>query len=127
VSPTGAASSTGLDARLASVLCYSLWWVTGGLFLLIERQDRAVRFHAAQSLVLFGVLSAMLALLGAFSAVTLVLSSALYQLARAAGDLLWVGSVVLWLVVVLRTWRGDQWRVPLAAALADRVAKRTSS
>ena len=128
MSPTGAASSsTGLDARLASVLCYSLWWVTGGLFLLIERQDRAVRFHAAQSLVIFGAISAMLALLGAFSAVTLVLSSALYQLARAAGDLLWVGSVVLWLVVVLRTWRGDQWRVPLAAALADRVAKRTSS
>jgi uncharacterized membrane protein len=128
VSPTGAASSsTGLDARLASVLCYSLWWVTGGLFLLIERQDPAVRFHAAQSLVLFGAISVMLALLGAFSAVTLVLSSALYQVARAGGDLLWVGSVVLWLVVVLRTWRGDLWRVPLAAELADRVAKRTSS
>lgn len=124
---SGATSSTGLDARLASVLCYSVWWVTGGLFLLLERQDRTVRFHAAQSLVLFGAISALLMLLGVFSVVTLVLSSQAYQLVRVVGDLLWAGSAVLWLVVVLRTWRGDVWRVPLAAALADQVVKRTSS
>lgn len=120
-------SSTGLDERLASVLCYSVWWVTGGLFLLLERRQRTVRFHAAQSLVLFGAVSALLVVLGAVSALTLMLSSQAYQLVRVAGDLLWVGAAVLWLVLVLRAWQGDVWRVPLVAALADRVVERTSS
>ena len=124
---SSSASSTGLDERLAGVLCYSVWWVTGALFLLLERQDRTIRFHAAQSLVLFGAVSALLVSLGALSALALVLSSAIYQSMRVLGDLLWVGAAVVWLVLVLRAWRGDVWRVPLVAALADRLVERTSS
>jgi len=122
-----APSTTGLDERLAAVLCYSVWWVTGGLFLILERQHRTVRFHAAQSLVLFGAISVMLLALGAVSALALMLSSQVYQLVRAMGDLLWAGAAVIWLVLVLRAWRGDVWRVPLVAALADHVVERTSS
>jgi uncharacterized membrane protein len=122
-----APSTTGIDERLAAVLCYSVWWVTGALFLLLERQHRTIRFHAAQSLVLFGAISALLVGLGGLSVLALVLSSQTFQLMRVVGDLLWVGAAVLWLVLVLRAWRGDVWRVPLVAALADRVAERTSS
>ena len=120
-------SSTGLDVRLASVLCYSVWWITGGLFLLLERQHRTIRFHAAQSLVLFGAVSVLLVTVGALSAVALVVSSQTYQIVRVFGDLVWAGAAVVWLVLVLRAWRGDVWRVPLVAALADQVVKRTSS
>jgi len=122
-----APSTTGLDERLAGVLCYSVWWVTGGLFLLLERQHQIIRFHAAQSLILFGAVSALLAALGALSAVSLMLSSAVYELMQVFGKLLWLGATVVWLVLVLRAWRGEVWRVPLVAALADRVVARTSS
>jgi uncharacterized membrane protein len=122
-----APSTTGLDERLAGVLCYSVWWVTGGLFLLLERQHRIIRFHAAQSLILFGAVSALLVAFGALSAVSLMLSSALYELMQVFGKLLWLGATVVWLVLVLRAWRGEVWRVPLVAALADRVVERTSS
>ena len=122
-----APSTTGLDERLAGVLCYSVWWVTGGLFLLLERQHRIIRFHAAQSLILFGVVSALLVAFGALSAVSLMLSGALYELMQVFGKLLWLGATVVWLVLVLRAWRGEVWRVPLVAALADRMVERTSS
>ena len=120
------ATTTGLDSRLASVLCYSVWWVTGGLFLLLERQHRTVRFHAAQSLVLFGSVSVLLVALGAVSALALVVSSQTYQGVRFLADLLWAGAAILWLVLVLRAWRGEAWRVPLVAALADYVVERTN-
>jgi uncharacterized membrane protein len=67
----------------------------------------------------------VLVLLGATSALALVLSSQAYQLVRVLGDLLWGGAAVVWLVLVLRAWRGDVWRVPLVAALADQVVERT--
>jgi uncharacterized membrane protein len=57
----------------------------------------------------------------------LVFSSQTYQLIRLGADLVWAGAAVLWLVLVLRAWRGEVWRVPLVATLADRIVERTSS
>lgn len=119
-------STTGIDERLASVLCYSAWWITGVVFLVLERQHRGIRFHAAQSLVLFGALSLLLVALGAFSALALMVSSQAYQAARALADVAWIGAAALWLVLVVRAWRGDTWRVPLVATLADRIVEKTS-
>lgn len=120
-------STTGIDPRLASVLAYSLWWVTGVLFLILERRDRGVRFHAAQAVVLFGSVSLVLALLGASSVVALAVSSELFPLVRALVDVVWVAGVVLWIVLVVRAGRGDTWRVPLVATLAEGLVERTSS
>lgn len=119
-------STTGIDERLASVLCYSAWWITGVVFLVLERQHHGIRFHAAQSLVLFGAISLLLVGLGAFSALALMVSSQAYQVVRALADVTWIGAAALWLVVVVRAWRGEAWRVPLVATLADRIVETTS-
>jgi uncharacterized membrane protein len=115
-------TSTGVDARLASVLCYAGWWVTGLVFLFAERRNAAVRFHAAQSLVIFGVLSVALLLCGGASAVALLVAVPTFQLMQAIGNALWLGAVVLWLVLLLKTWRGETWRVPIAGDLAAKIA-----
>jgi uncharacterized membrane protein len=115
-------TSTGLDARLSSVLCYAGWWVTGLVFLFAERQHRGVRFHAAQSLLMFGVLSAIMLASGGASAVAFFVDGASFQLLQVAGNIVWLGAVALWLVLLLKTWRGDNWRVPFVADLADKIA-----
>lgn len=117
-------TSTGVDQRLASVLCYAGWWVTGLVFLFAERQHRGVRFHAAQSLVLFGALSAVMLALGAASAAALLVPGLAFQLVQTVGNLVWLGAVALWVVLLVRTWRGDSWRVPLVGAWAERIAGR---
>ena len=85
-------TSTGVDARLASVLCYAGWWVTGLVFLFVERRDQAVRFHAAQSLVVFGTLSAVFFLCGGASAFVFFWSPPAFQMVQAIGNLLWLGD-----------------------------------
>ena len=115
-------TSTGVDARLSSVLCYAGWWVTGLVFLFAERRDRTVRFHAAQSLIVFGVLSIALFACGGASAVAFVVATQAFQLVQALGNVLWFGAVVLWLFLLVKTWRGETWRVPLAGELASRLA-----
>jgi uncharacterized membrane protein len=47
----------GIDERFERVLCYVLGWITGVIFLVIERRNAAVRRHAYQSIVVFGALS----------------------------------------------------------------------
>src|ERR1700756_2858422 len=49
------AGTTGLQENVAGLLCYLLGWLTGIIFLLIDKRP-FVRFHAAQSIVVFGVL-----------------------------------------------------------------------
>ena len=49
-------SSTGLDAKVAGLLCYVVGWVTGLIFFLIEKENKFVRFHAMQSIIVFGSL-----------------------------------------------------------------------
>jgi uncharacterized membrane protein len=47
----------GIDERFERPLVYALGWITGIVFLLIERRNTAVRRHAYQSVVVFGVLN----------------------------------------------------------------------
>jgi len=50
-------STTNLKPNMAALLCYAGFWVTGIVFLFIERKNKLVRFHAMQSLVTFGILN----------------------------------------------------------------------
>jgi uncharacterized membrane protein len=114
-------TSTGIDASLASVLCYAGWWLTGLVFLVVERKHQGVRFHAAQSVVLFGALSAAMIALGGVSVVALLLPGPAFQMLQGLGNVIWLVAVLLWIALLVRTFRGETWRVPLASGVADRI------
>jgi len=46
-------SSTGLDENVAGLLCYFLGFITGIVFLVVEKKSRFVKFHAMQSTITF--------------------------------------------------------------------------
>jgi uncharacterized membrane protein len=118
------ATSTGVDPRLSSLLCYAAWWMSGLIFLFIEQRHRQVRFHAAQSLILFGGLSALIAALSFLSVAMLMISGGAFQAARVLVYLVWLVAVILWLVLMYRTYNGETWRVPLVGDLAAKLAAR---
>ena len=57
-------SSTGLDPNLAGLLTYLLGFVSGLVFLVVEKQSPYVRFHAYQSTIASLALSITLFILG---------------------------------------------------------------
>lgn len=117
-------TSTGVDPRLSALLCYTAWWLSGVIFLIIEQQHRAVRFHAAQSLVLFGAFSILIGGLSLFSVGMLMVSTSAFQAARMLVYLVWIAAVMVWLLLMYRAYHGQTWRVPLASGLAARIAAR---
>ena len=54
---TNPGGGTGMDPKIAGLLTYLLGWVTGLIFLLIEKDDSFVKFHAWQSVLVFGGLT----------------------------------------------------------------------
>jgi uncharacterized membrane protein len=119
------ATSTGLDPKLEVLLSYLGWWITGLVFLAVEHQHAAVRFHAAQSLVLFGALSLLMFGLSGVALVSFVAAAPVAGQALAdLNKMVWLLAAVLWVVLVLKAIRGESWRVPGIAPLADRLAAR---
>ncbi|MGB6496691.1 MAG: hypothetical protein WBF09_06825, partial [Candidatus Acidiferrum sp.] len=47
--PSGATATSGMDENVAALVSYILGWVTGLIFLLIDKRP-FVKFHAAQSI-----------------------------------------------------------------------------
>jgi uncharacterized membrane protein len=98
------AQGTGLPKNTAAALSYVLGWLTGIVFLLIEK-DPFVRFHAMQSVVTFGVLTilAMVPLIG------WVLS-----------PLVMIVSFVLWLVLIFKAYQGEEFKLPVIGDFAKK-------
>ena len=114
-------TTTGLDPRLAAVLAYSAWWISGLVLLVLERDNRFVRFHALQALVGLGGLALLTLLLAVISLLMLTVS---YTAMRAAGyvvEAVAILSVLVWLVCLYKASRGYWWKLPLVGAWVERV------
>lgn len=116
-------SSIGLSSRTAATLAYSGWWITGAIFWALERRDPVVRFHAAQAIVVFGLVAALILVFGMLAAVSLSFMPSLFMVFISAAALTWVAGVLLWGVVMWRIGRGGEWRVPAAVEWTKRLAR----
>lgn len=102
-------TSTGLDENVAGLLCYVLGWISGLVFVLIEKESKFVRFHALQSIYVFGVLTIAGIILGWIPFIGVVLS-----------PLIGVLSIVLWIVLMIKAYQGKMYKLPWAGNLAEK-------
>jgi uncharacterized membrane protein len=114
-------SSTGLSSRVAAALAYGGWWITGLLFWFLERRDRFARFHAAQSIVAFGAIAAVVLVFGTLAAASLSFMPGAFTVLIGVTVFAWVLGVALWAVSVWKAANGEDWRIPVAATYADRM------
>jgi uncharacterized membrane protein len=119
---TTSSTSTGLAPNVAGALAYVLGPITGVLFLVLEKENRFVRFHAAQSITV-GI--ALIALSIALSILSTVLAF-IPVLGWIVAILLSLGlglvSFVLWIMLMWRAWQGREWETPVAGSFARRIA-----
>ena len=110
-------TNIGLEVCYTAPLTYLFGWLTGLAFLLLEPENRYVRFHAAQSLVWFGGLSLTATVLGVIPFVG------------------WLGSALTgfvgmlsWVLMLYKSWddsrTGQPLRLPVAADLADALLEK---
>ena len=121
-SPTATASSTGLAPNVAGALAYLLGPITGILFFLLEKENRFVRYHAAQSItlgllwialsVVFSVLSGMLVMVPVLGWLVALLLSVVFGL----------GGFFLWVFLMWRAFQGREWESPIAGPMARKLA-----
>ena len=106
---------------MAATLSYALGWITGLIFYLIDKRPY-VRFHAAQSIVVFGGLGILSFALSMFFGLSMIAGGvAVFSLGYALYRLVWLGAVILWIILMIKAHKGERFRVPVAADLADSI------
>jgi uncharacterized membrane protein len=104
----------GLQENVAGLLCYVGIWITGIVFLIIDKRP-FVRFHAAQSLVFFGGLFLLRVVLGfmagTFYGVGLFVFGLIFVLIGLVG-------LVSWIVLMIFAYQGKRFEIPGVAGIA---------
>jgi uncharacterized membrane protein len=97
-----------MDANIAAALSYLVGFVTGVIFLLVEKENKFVRFHAMQSTILFAgivvidILLQLVPILGALVVIFVVIPA----------------SAILWLLLMFKAYQGEEFRLPLVGDVA---------
>jgi uncharacterized membrane protein len=100
-------ASTQIPQNVSGLLCYLAGWITGIIFLVIEPNNRFVRFHAIQSIVTFAPLMIATGLLGLIPVVGDAFSAIVGTLALA-----------LWIILMIKAYQGEMFTLPLAGDIA---------
>jgi len=102
-------TSLGMQPNLAGLLCYFFGFITGLVFYFVEKKNKFVRFHAMQSIVVFG----------SFFVANLVLL-VVPVLGVIIGGLLSLLSLVLWVLLMIKAYQGEMFKLPIAGDIAEK-------
>ena len=101
-------TALGLEENVAGLLCYVLGWITGILFLLLEKKNSFVRFHAVQSLVVFLGLTIISVVLGWIPILGAIVSF-----------LIFIVGMILWVLLMVKAYQGEKYEIPVVWDLIE--------
>lgn len=102
-------TSTGLDKNIAGMLTYLVGFITGIIFLVIEKENRFVRFHALQSIIISAV----------FFIINIVLTS-IPVFGWIIGILLAPFTFLLWIYLMFKAYQGKWVKLPIVGDMAEK-------
>jgi uncharacterized membrane protein len=100
-------SSTGLDENVAGFLCYLFGFITGIVFLVVEKKSNFVKFHAMQSTITFLSLFIISMIIGWIPIIGLLVYP------------IWILSLILWLILMIKALRGERYLLPIVGKMAE--------
>jgi uncharacterized membrane protein len=122
VTQTTQSAGTGMAENVAALLSYALGWVTGIIFFLIDKRP-FVRFHAAQSIVVFGGLHIINVIIGImFGARVMMGGWGAFGFGAALYSLINLVALILWILLMVKAYQGEKFQVPVAAGIAQSFA-----
>jgi uncharacterized membrane protein len=118
---SGSVPAAGMAENKAGALCYVLGWITGIIFLLVDKRP-FVRFHAAQSIVVFGGLHILHIIAGIFVGVSF-LSGGFHMFGPGVVlmHLIHLTTLIMWVLLMVKAYQGERFKVPIAYELAEGI------
>jgi uncharacterized membrane protein len=100
--------TTVQNQNVMATVAYLGLFVTGIVLLLLEKNNKFVRFHAMQSTIVFGGLFVLSFILGLVPV-----------LGALVGSLLWIVGLILWIVLMYKAYQGEMYKLPYVGQIAE--------
>ena len=104
-----------LEENAAAALSYVLSFISGIIVLVLERDNKFVRFHAMQSVLLGIAMVAVNAAVGVLGKLPVV-----RIIAGVIGTAVAVGCALLCVVLVFKAWQKEMFKLPVIGDAAER-------
>ena len=120
-------AGTGLEPQVAGFLCYLFTWLTGIIFLLVEKDDEYVRFHARQAiafgvaLVFTGIVLSVFSSIGDAFMTDRILRSLWGILSTLAWATFVLISLTLWVILMVKAYQGERFKLWLLGDIAGKT------
>ncbi len=102
-------TALGIDENIEGLLCYLLGFITGILFLILEKENKFVRFHAIQSTATFVLLLVISMVLWSIPIIGWVISPLISLL-----------SLILWILLMYKAYKGEVYKLPIVGDFAEK-------
>ena len=125
-------TSMGLEPNIAGLLCYALGWLSGLIFFFAEKDNKFVRFHALQSIIVSGCLTLFYIIM---SSIQSALFTAAWRTYGGGGALLafsgFIGLILtlfglatfaLWVFLMYKAYQNETFKLPIAGNIAEKQA-----
>lgn len=109
-------TSLGMDENIEAALSYFFGFLTGILFFVLEKENKFVRFHAMQSILVFlalFVINMVLGIILSISFVTMMLFPLIYLI-----------ELILWLFLMYKAYKGEKFMLPVVGDIAEKQAQQ---
>ncbi len=123
---SGGKTALGLDANVGAMLCYlpicAVNLIYSIIVLVTEKDNRTVRFHAFQSLLLMGAIVVISFAIGIIGAILGFVSS---TLAMLFGLVVWIpvlAFIALAIFMCVKAYGGGSYKLPVIGDMAEKWA-----
>jgi uncharacterized membrane protein len=118
--------TAGMDENVAGLLCYIFGWVSGLIFLLIDKRP-FVKFHAAQSIALniamFAVWVALIIVGFVLTMITAMLHFPIGIFSVFLTPLIGIGFFVLWIFLMYKAYNHEKYKLPIIGNMVENMVK----
>ncbi len=112
--------TTGLTPNIAAMMCYILMPISSVIFLLVEKQDSDVRFHAWQGTILGAGLYILMIALQILEALLGAIAGFLGSMIGFFVPIVGLAGFVLWVVCLVKAYQGERWKIPVIGDMAQK-------
>jgi uncharacterized membrane protein len=113
-----AKTSLGLEENFEAVLCYLGVWITGLIFYFVEDKNKFIRFHAAQSVLVFLPLMILAWIFGGFFGIFSYGPEWVFF--AWVSWLFWILVLILWFILMVKAYQMQKFNLPIVGDIADK-------
>jgi len=114
----------GIEENIAGLLCYLFFWVSGLVFLLLDKRP-FVRFHAAQSVGLCVAAAVIGAGFGIFyvfvTFIIAIIHLPMAFLIYLVWRMIWVACFTIWVYCMYKAYQHEKFKLPIIGDMVEKM------